>query len=213
MAGDFGQRLGLGVGVPDGGRCQPVHHGLHGGEVRGGLLVHDEFGVVGEAQQRGLLGAEPDHVLDEVQDIEGAAVAAAADGGLVQAAADVPVLQGGEGGLVAGLDEGEQELALVPGGAGGFRGAGDIVGGQPGEVGGVVEQQGGGLHRLLDPLAELRAEPGELGIDGLEPFLAGVVELDAGLAELLEVLVHEAGGFGVELVRVDGGEPLEQPAG
>ena len=132
--------------------------------------------------RRGLLGTEPDHVLDQVQDIEGAAVAAAADGGLVQAAADVPVLQGGEGGLVAGLDQGEQELAVVPGGAGGLRGAGDVVGGQPGEVGGVVEQQGSGLHRLLDPLAELRAEPGELGVDGLEPLLAGVVELDAGLA-------------------------------
>ena len=29
--------LGLGVGVPDGGRREPVHHGLHGLEVGGGL--------------------------------------------------------------------------------------------------------------------------------------------------------------------------------
>ena len=41
VAGGLGQRLGLGVGVPDGGRGEPVHHGLHGCEVRCGLLVHD----------------------------------------------------------------------------------------------------------------------------------------------------------------------------
>ena len=70
----------------------------------------------------------------------------------------------------------------MPGGPGCLGGAGDVVGGQAGEVGGVVQQQGSGLHALLDALPELRAQPGQLGVDRPEPLLAGVVKLDAGLA-------------------------------
>ena len=202
VPGGLGQRLGLGVGIADGGRGQPAHHVLHGLEVRCRLPVHRQLGEVREPQKARLLGAEPDHVLDQIEHIEAAAVAAAADRGLVEPPADIPVRKGGHGGLVAGLDQRQQELALVPGGPRGLGGAGDVVVGQAGEVGGVVQQQGSRLHAFLDALPELGAEPGKLGVDGLEPLLAGVVELDARGTELLEVFVHEPGGLRVQGGRV-----------
>ncbi len=100
----------------------------------------------------------------------------------------------------------------MPGGPGCLGGAGDVVGGQAGEVGGVVQQQGRGLHAFLDALAELGAEPGELGVDLLEALLAGVVQLDAGGPELLEVFLHEPGGLRVQDRGVQRGEAFVQPA-
>ncbi|MCY1246549.1 hypothetical protein D9M72_597900 [compost metagenome] len=121
----------FGVGVPDGGRRQPVHHGLHSFEIGCGLPVHCELGVVGEPQQPGLLGAKRNHGLHQLQDIEATPAASPADGRLVEAAPDVAVLQGRHGGLVAGLDERKQEFSVVPGRAGCFGGAGDVVRRQP----------------------------------------------------------------------------------
>ena len=51
MPGALGQGGGFGVGVPDGRRGQPVEHGPDRLEVRCGLPVHHEFGVVGETQK------------------------------------------------------------------------------------------------------------------------------------------------------------------
>ena len=141
-------------------------------------------------------------VLDQVQDVEAAAAAAAADRGFVEPAPDVAVFQRGQGGLVAGLDQGEQEFAVVSGGPGGFGGAGGIVLGQSGQVAGVVEQQGRGFHPFLDPLAELGAEPRQFGVDRPEPVLTGVVQLDPGGAELLEVFRHKPGRLRVQAVEI-----------
>ncbi|CAH0327862.1 hypothetical protein SRABI128_06537 [Microbacterium sp. Bi128] len=100
----------------------------------------------------------------------------------------------------------------MPGGPGGLGGAGDVVGGQAREVGGVIQQQGSGLHALLDALPELGAEPGKLGVDVPEALLAGVVELDAGGPELLEVFLDEPGGLRVQDRCVQRREALVEPA-
>ena len=134
-------------------------------------LVHAELGEVGEAEQAGLLGAEPDHVLDQVQHVEAATAAAAADRGLVEPPPHPPVLQGGQRGLVAGLDQREQELAVVPRGARGFGGAGDVVRGRPASSPASSSSSDADFMPSLTRWPNSVPEGGQLGVDGLEPFL------------------------------------------
>ena len=137
-----------------------------------------------------------------------------ADGRLEQPTADVPVFQRSHGGLVAGLDQRQQELAVVAGRAGRLGGAGDLVRRQSGQFPGVVQQQGRGLHAFLDPLPELRAKPGELGVQGLEPLLAR--RRPAGCPDWRNSLRYSSTsrvGFGIQAGGVNGGEPLVKRRG
>ena len=168
VPGGLAQRLGLGVGVADGGRGQPAHHGLNGLEVRCRLPVHAELGKVREPQKGSpsRRGAGPCPWPGPAR--RSCRRRCRVRSRPRRAAGGHPGSKGGHGGLVAGLDQGQQELALVPGGPGCLGGAGDVVVRQAGEVGGVVQQEGSGLHAFLDALAELGAEPGELGVDLFE---------------------------------------------
>ncbi|MDI2021153.1 hypothetical protein PJL18_01671 [Paenarthrobacter nicotinovorans] len=100
----------------------------------------------------------------------------------------------------------------MTGGLRSFSGSCDVLFRQTGKVGRVVEKQGGGFHGFLGPLAEFSAQPGEFGVDCTEPVLSGVIELDAGLAELLEVFLHKPDGLSIEAVDVDGREAFVKAA-
>lgn len=98
-------------------------------------------------EELGAFGAEAGDARDERAVIELAAVAAAGERGFMKALAERAILQRGERWLAAGVEEAEDEPALE---AFGFRGGpfgrlrassggGDLVFGEAGEVGAIVD--------------------------------------------------------------------------
>ena len=204
---------GLAAGVGHGGRGEPEQELVDGLGGAGGLVVEDEGGVVGVAEERGALGAQAGEASDDGAVVEFAAAGAAGERGLLEALAHGAVGEGVERRLPGGVDEAHEELAVVAGLLRGRGGGGEGGLGPAGELGAGGDEHGGGVGLLQEVLRERGLEGGELGVEGAEAFLLGGAEAGAGADEAGVRALEGAEGFGIEaergaagVERVDAGE-------
>src|SRR5699024_10776004 len=182
------QSLVLAVGVAHRGGDHLVQQPLDGLDGAGGFLLRYEVRVGAVAQQLGAAGAQAGDLL------EGLVVSRAGtlQGGLVNPAANLRVVEGLQDGLHAGQAEPDEPALL----AGLLRIGGQYLAGglaEASELRFLSDQHGGGLGLLLQDAAEAGGQLGEALVDLLEliPLLRG--ELRPSPAELAAPVGHERG--------------------
>ncbi len=203
------QRLGFLAGVGHRRRHQPgeqVVDRLRGARVP--VLQHLR-GMAGLAQQRGPPGPRRGEPYDEFA----VGVETAAERGGQQPLAHRAVLQRGQLALVGEQLEAEHVTALVAKGGGVLGGARHRVGGQPGQLRGVVQDQRPGLGVGQQVLLEGGPRRRQLGVQLPQLLLALFGQPGAGPDELAVVVLQQPERLRVEtelgaglVQRVEAGE-------
>ncbi|MNM64642.1 hypothetical protein D3C81_760490 [compost metagenome] len=172
-----------------------------GVDGRGGLgrLVFQRIrGVVGVAEQGSPFGAQFRQLQHDGAVVELAALAAAVQGGIHQALARLAVRQYGQRRLAAGVDQGDDELAVQAAFLGGRGGRIDIAVRHAGQFGARVDNDALGIGFLQHVLREGRFQARLLGVVGLQLVLIRIGQFGAGAHEIRVIAFQQAQGFGIE---------------
>ena len=127
-----------------------------------------------------------------------AAAATAVEGSSHEFSASGVIFEIGERGLAAGVDEGDEELAVMAGGFSGGGGRGDRGVAQASEFGAGIKEHAGRVAFFEDVLGERRLECREFGVERAEFGFFDLAEFGAGANEVLKRAPQQTVGFRVE---------------